>query len=251
MNAGDHFSRQAVDYAQYRPQYPAVLFENLARLCPSTGLAWDCGCGNGQASTGLLPWFSSIIATDISKQQIRHAHLHDRIDYRVASAERSGIDPQSVDLVLVAQALHWFNSAAFYREAERVLKPGGLLAALCYQLPRITAAIDDIVDTFHDATLADYWPPQRHHVNEAYRNIPFPLQRVSFPALAMEQQWTLEQFLGYLRSWSAVARFAQKNLHDPVESMRIRIAAHWIDGRATMRIRWPLTVLAGRFAADG
>ncbi|TXH78069.1 MAG: class I SAM-dependent methyltransferase, partial [Thiothrix sp.] len=118
----DHFSNVAKTYANYRPQYPAELYTWLANISPSTESVWDCACGTGQASLGLAEHFQQVIATDASAQQIAVAEPHPKIEWRVASAEASGLADHSVDLITVAQALHWFDLEQFYAEAQRVLK---------------------------------------------------------------------------------------------------------------------------------
>src|SRR4029434_10568246 len=130
----DHFSAHATDYAKFRPDYPAPVFDYLATVTPRHELAWDCGTGNGQATVGLAAKFAKVIATDASAQQIENAQPHDRVSYRVAPAEASGIELASVDLILVAQALHWFDLDRFFAEAKRVLRNDGMLGATTYNL---------------------------------------------------------------------------------------------------------------------
>jgi hypothetical protein len=67
----DHFSKQAEDYAKFRPRYPHELFEYLGTLAPSRQLAWDCGTGNEQAAIALAAVFDHGIATDASEKQTR------------------------------------------------------------------------------------------------------------------------------------------------------------------------------------
>ncbi len=126
---GDHFSGIAAQYAQARPHYPAALFDWLAAHCAKRTLAWDCGAGNGQASVALAAYFEQVHATDISAAQLAEAPAHPRIHYRVAPADASALPSHTADLITVAQALHWFDLDAFYAEARRVLRPGGLIAA--------------------------------------------------------------------------------------------------------------------------
>ena len=102
----DHFSGHAADYAKFRPNYPPKLFDYLASISQERELAWDCATGSGQAAVGLAEHFAKVIATDASAQQIESAQRHPGISYRVAPSEASGIEPGSVDLILVAQALH-------------------------------------------------------------------------------------------------------------------------------------------------
>ena len=128
----DHFSKQSADYATFRPRYPQELFDYLGTIAPSRQLAWECGTGNGQAAVGLTSVFDRVIATDASERQISNAQAHERVEYRVAPAENSGLESRTVDLIMVAQALHWFDLDRFYAEVQRVLKPNGVLAASAY-----------------------------------------------------------------------------------------------------------------------
>jgi len=89
MSFKDHFSKQAADYARFRPRYPREMFEYLGRIAPSRALAWDCATGNGQAAVGLAAVFERVIATDASEKQIANAEPHERVEYRVAPAEES------------------------------------------------------------------------------------------------------------------------------------------------------------------
>jgi len=167
----DHFSTQSSDYVRYRPLYPAVLYDYLASLTPEHDRAWDVGTGNGQAALGLTQHFRSIIATDPSEQQIALATPHDRVTYRVARAEDSGLEDQSIDLITVALAVHWFDLDWFYAEARRMLKPKGVLAVWCYNLTEITPEVDDVMKSYYHDVLGKFWPPQIRWVEEHYRTV--------------------------------------------------------------------------------
>lgn len=162
MEFPDHFSKQANDYARYRPFYPAALHEYLASLTPEHDRAWDVGAGNGQAAIGLARHFRSVVATDPSEQQISLAMPHERVTYRVATAEHSGLDDQSIDLIAVALAVHWFDLDRFYAEVKRMIKPQGVLAVWCYNLTEITPAIDRVMESYYHDVLGEFWPPQIH-----------------------------------------------------------------------------------------
>jgi ubiquinone/menaquinone biosynthesis C-methylase UbiE len=115
----DHFSQQAAQYAAYRPRYPRALFEFVAGLTARHGAVLDCGTGSGQAAIGMTDYFDRVIATDPSEEQIRNGARHPQIEFRVARAEASGLPDGSVNLVTAAQALHWFDTVAFFAEAKR------------------------------------------------------------------------------------------------------------------------------------
>ncbi|HEX6639020.1 MAG TPA: class I SAM-dependent methyltransferase, partial [Steroidobacteraceae bacterium] len=133
------FSTVAREYANFRPGYPREMFAWLSGAAPARHAVWDCGCGSGQASTALADFFDEVFATDVAPEQISAAKAHPRVQYSVAPAEKSGLPDASVDLVTVAQALHWFDAEAFYDEARRVARPGALLAAWTYPRPEFVA----------------------------------------------------------------------------------------------------------------
>ncbi len=194
----DHFSGFASRYADFRPHYPAELFDYLATLVPRHSLVWDCAAGNGQATYDLAERFDKVIATDASKEQIASARPHPRIEYRVAPAERSGLPEKSVGLITVAQAVHWFDLERFYAEARRVLSPGAVLAVWAYGVNEVEGdAVNQLVQDFYANTVGPYWPPERKLVEDGYRTIPFLFAEITAPAVRMEMRWTLEQLLGY------------------------------------------------------
>jgi SAM-dependent methyltransferase len=126
MSFKDHFSTQAADYARFRPRYPREMFKYLGTVARSRALAWDCATGNGQAAVQLTEVFDRIIATDASEKQIANAEPHERVGISGRVGEESGLESGTIDLIMVAQALHWFDLDRFYAEVERLLKPRGV-----------------------------------------------------------------------------------------------------------------------------
>lgn len=243
----DHFSGHAAAYAQYRPPYPPALFEFLADLAPGRGLAWDAATGNGQAATGLAPFFDRVVASDASRRQIGEATGGPGLVYVVMPSEETALAAGSVDLVTVGQALHWFDLGRFYGEVRRVARPAGRVAAWCYGLFEPAPEVERVFRRFYD-TVKTFWPPERRWIDEAYRTLPFPFERLAAPAFEMTVEWNLDELLGYLRTWSAVRRFAARHGHDPVDEVAFGLAAGWGPGRR--RVRWPLHLLAGRVDTD-
>jgi SAM-dependent methyltransferase len=222
----DHFSKQAADYAKFRPRYPHEMFEYLGSLAPRRQLAWDCGTGNGQAAVGLATVFDRVIATDASEKQIANAQPHERVEYHVAPAENSGIQSGTVDLSMVAQALHWFDLDRFYAEAQRVLKPDGVLAASAYNLLHINPAIDEVVNRYYYEVVGPFWPPERKLI-EKFEELPFPFSEIQAPSFEMIGQWNPEHLVGYLRSWSATQRFTAAKGADPLEQITDELRGAW------------------------
>ena len=246
MNFKDYFSKQASEYTRYRPHYPAAIFEYLAEITVDHQLAWDCATGSGQAALGLVNYFEKIVATDASDKQIANATAHDRITYMVAPAEKTEIESDSVDLIVVAQALHWFDLDKFYAEVRRVSKSGGVLAAWSYSLLRINSAIDKLVEKFYTEVIGPFWPAERKFVDDKYQSIIFPFQEFSTPSFKMEVRWDLSQLIGYLKTWSAVQRFKEKHKTDPVEVFAQDLNREWGRPEKEKQIQWPINMRVGR-----
>lgn len=241
----DHFSTGSADYAANRPDYPPELGAFLAAHTPGHDLALDCGCGSGQLSLLLAEHFARIVATDASAQQIAAARPHPRIAYRVAPAEASGLAPESADLIAAAQAAHWFDLSAFYAEAWRVARPGALVALVSYGVMHVAGDAEPLVQEFYWRTIGPYWPPERRHVEEGYRSLPFPFAEITPPDLAIERAWTRDQFLGYVATWSAVREAETAVGRGPLDAFAALLAKCWPDGERR-QVRWPLAVRAGR-----
>jgi SAM-dependent methyltransferase len=250
MSFKDHFSKQATDYAKFRPRYPHQVFEYLGSLAPSRKLAWDCGTGNGQAAVGLAFVFDHVIATDASEKQISNAQPHRHIEYRVVQAENSGIKSATVDLLMVAQALHWFDLDRFYPEARRVLRPNGVLAASAYNLLHIEKAIDEVVNRYYHEVVGPFWPPERKLV-EQFADLPFPFHKVDAPKFEMTAQWNLDHLLGYLQTWSSTQRFIAAKGSDPLEQITDDLRSTWGKPGQTRTVTWPLIIHIGRKPSNG
>jgi SAM-dependent methyltransferase len=246
MPSSDHFSQQSDAYKEFRPTYPAEVFDWLVQAAPARKLAWGCGCGNGQATRDLAKRFERVIGTDISEKQLQLAERLENASYRLESAEKSSIESGTVDLIFVAQALHWFRFSEFYAEVRRVSKPGALFAAVVYhKMKDVSPSLRSVLRELDSNRIGPYWPEGRKHTEEDYRSIPFPFEKLAAPKFSLINQWDLAQFLGYAQSWSAVARFKAATGTDPIEEYLPRFQEAWGDTTVRRTIEWPLTLLAG------
>lgn len=246
MSFKDHFSTQSAIYRAARPRYAPELFVWLAAQAPSRTLAWDAGCGTGQASLGLAAHFARVIATDPSAAQIAEAEAAPNLEYRVERAERSTLADASADLVTVAQALHWFELDAFHAEVRRVLRPGGIIAEWTYADCHVTPAVDAAKRTLYVDLLDSYWPPERRLVETGYAELAFPFARLDAPGFELVAHWDLAAFLAYLRSWSATQRYIAANGRDPVGELAEHFATAWGDAAEIRPVRWDLALRVGR-----
>ena len=251
MEFKDHFSSHAADYAKYRPSYPASLFAYLFSISRHRDRAWDCGTGNGQAAVELLRGFREVIATDPSREQIAQALEPDRVTYRVAPAERSDLPDNSVDLITVAQAFHWFDFETFYKEVKRVAKKSANIAIFGYGLNTIDAKLDPVIADFYSKEIGKFWPPERKYLDEGYRTIPFPFREIPAPPFKMATRWNLSEFLGYLMTWSAVQRAIKDTGKNPLEANFDRFRTAWGPAEKKKTITWPLFVRIGQVSDPG
>jgi ubiquinone/menaquinone biosynthesis C-methylase UbiE len=245
----DHFSICADVYSRARPGYPDALFKYLAAWAPARECAWDCGTGSGQAALGLAEHFDRVEATDASPEQIRQARSHERIRFRVAVAESSGLPDQSCDLVSIAQAIHWFDLQRFYAEARRVLRPRGVIAAYGYTEFYIRSDIDAVVRETLLEPLAGFCPPENRVLWSGYNMADFPFSELPKPILlAMYVDWTVQQLLDYSLSWSGTQRRIAKLGNDFLTVARHRLCEVWGDADRPRPVVLPLTVRIGRVA---
>lgn len=240
----DHFSAHSEDYARYRPTYPSAMFSWIAARAPATQRAWDCACGSGQASVQLARHFGEVIATDASARQIGAAIGPANVRFAVAGAVHSGLGDDSVDAVCVAQALHWFDAGAFYGEAQRVARPGAILAVWMYGLPTI-AGQSLLADFYHD-TVGSFWPAERARIDNGYADVRLPGSELKVPAWRMTAHWPLAHLLGYVGSWSAVRRYRAATGADPLKVLSATLTARWGDPEVKREVCWPLVVRATR-----
>ncbi|MHC9085586.1 class I SAM-dependent methyltransferase [Luteimonas sp. RIT-PG2_3] len=243
QNFPDHFSSVAAAYAESRPEYPPSLFAWIGSRLQHRHLAWEAGCGSGQASRGLAVHVDRVHASDPSAAQIAQAHAPDNVHFIVETAEACSLGDASADLVFVAQALHWFDRDAFFGECERVLRPGGLLVACGYQDLVPPDVIDAPFDAFR-AQIAPYWPEQRAWIDAAYAGFDWPFAAVAVPQFTMRAQWPLARLLGYLSSFSASQRCREITGVDAVAAHAEAIAAAWGPAETVRELHWPLFVHA-------
>ncbi|GAC1605178.1 MAG: class I SAM-dependent methyltransferase [Hymenobacter sp.] len=242
----DRFSAQAANYARYRIDYPAALYDWLLPQVASRERAWDCATGNGQVAAVLAEEFVRVDATDLSEKQLAQAIRRPNVHYQPARAEQTPFPAQRFDLITVAQAVHWFDHAAYHAEVRRVARPGALLAEWGYSFCRTdNAALNAALDRFHNETSAPYWDANRQHITEEYARIPFPFAAVQRARFAERRQWTVADMLGYLGTWSAAANYArQHGGADLIALVADELTRLWGPGRR--EITFPVFVRAGR-----
>ncbi|MGB6039752.1 MAG: class I SAM-dependent methyltransferase [Gordonia sp. (in: high G+C Gram-positive bacteria)] len=232
------------DYAAHRPTYPTGLVDALLAVVPTTDLAVDVGCGTGQLTAMLSSAFDTVIGLDPSEDQIRHAQPAANIDYRVGTAERLDVEDSAASLITVAQAAHWFDLPAFYREVRRIAAADAIIALITYGVVVLDDDLTARFSRFYRDEIGPYWPPERCHVDNAYADLDFPFPRIEAPSVVIERSWTLADFVGYLNTWSAVRRAREAGVTDLVDRLATDLQPQW--GAQRRPVRWPVTILLGQ-----
>lgn len=235
----DRFSDRAKAYALFRPTYPVELYEFILKHTSGRQKAWDVGAGNGQVACRLAANFESVLATDVSQTQLQEASQAPNITYVQASASHCPAADQTIDLITIGQALHWFPLAEFFDEVERVARPGAVLAAWGYSLCSVSEEVDRLLKDFYRNTVGPFWDAERKWVDEHYQTMPFPnrWRERPAPALSISFQWTLDQFAGYLSTWSAVRNYLHAEKFDPVAPLIQKLSPIW---QGTNAVHFPL-----------
>jgi SAM-dependent methyltransferase len=244
--ARNWFDQGGRAYARFRPEYPRQLAAFLASAAPDCRLAVDVGCGNGQLTQLLAPYFEKVVGLDPSADQIANAVPNERIDYRCAPAEQLPVPDASASLITAAQAAHWFDLPAFYREVRRIAVPGAVLALVSYGVLKLEPLLDERFRKFYWEEIGPYWPPERKLVDTGYATLAFPFDELAPPALDIRVDWHLSEFLGYVLTWSAVRSAREAGKEGLIMAFANDIAALWGDPNGKRPVSWPINMRIGR-----
>lgn len=240
----DNFSKQAVDYSKFRPQYPDEMIEYIISFVNNKSTALDLATGNGQVAHKLSAYFKKVFATDISQKQLDNAIQADNIMYSKESAEKTSFENRQFDLIVVAQAVHWFDFDSFYKEIYRILKPEGIFAVMGYGLFSTNPDSDKILRTFYYDIVGSYWDAERKYLDENYETIPFPFEEIPAQKFQNEFTWSFEILIGYLQTWSSVQHYISKKNQNPIDMIYDELKASW--QKNDKKVKFPLLLRIGK-----
>jgi len=240
----DNFSIQSDDYARYRPTYPDALFDFINSVCKNKNHAWDCGTGNGQIAIELSKQFEHVFATDISIEQIKNAQQANNITYSIQASESTNFNQNFFDLIIVAQAVHWFDFDNFYAEVRRTSKDNAIICLVGYNRVKVSTEIDAIISEFYHHIIGKYWDEERKYIDENYTNIPFPFKEIEVPELKNILDWNFEHFIGYLNTWSSVKHFIRANKFNPVDMLKEELNQYWKENEIK-QVQFPIFMRIG------
>lgn len=244
MNFKDYYSKQAAEYSKYRPTYPKELFKFLNSIVTDHNLALDCATGNGQAAIGLSEYFEKVIAIDASEAQIQNSFSSPKIEYRVAKAEETKLEPNSVDLVTIATAIHWVDLKLFYDEVNRILKEDGLIAIWTYGTEnKINPDIDKVLNSFSKNVLHVHWDRGIEQVWN-FEELEFPFQKFDSPEFEITKEWSCEEFMKFIYTWSSVHRYIEVHNENPVKFLKEDLKKIW--GNQKREVKWKIKMKVGK-----
>jgi len=241
----DYFSGNATGYSQFRPSYPEEMIQQIISMLKDNKRALDVATGNGQLAVKLADYFKKVYATDISENQLKQAPQISNVRYKNMPAEHTDFENGKFDLITVAQAIHWFDFDAFYKEVYRILKPDGILAVLGYGFFSTNPDSDKILVRLYEEIVGPYWYPERRYLTEGYQTIPFPLEEVMYKKFTQSYTWTFEQLIGYLETWSATANYKKANNNEnPIALVYEELKASWEQG--DKKVTFPMFLRIGK-----
>lgn len=247
MSFKDHFSSISKDYAKFRPTYPAALYQFIIDHVSNRNHAWDCATGNGQAAIKLAEYFNKVSATDASASQLESAIVNEKVTYKVALAESSGLRDNSTDLITVAQALHWFDFDKFYSEVNRVASKNSVFATWSYGLFKFNIpTLDKLINEFYNDIIGPYWPPERIYTDNQYLTIPFPFEEIASPTFQMKISYSLQDVINYLGTWSAVKNYRKDVAEDPLPVLFGKLQGHWATASLPKQVHTPIYLRIGK-----
>ncbi|XP_078100103.1 putative methyltransferase DDB_G0268948 [Sander vitreus] len=225
----------AAAYLQYRIAPDELISRIMSYMEKKTSsqfnLAVDVGCGSGQGTILLAPYFTKVVGTDVSPAQLEMALANSsppNVSYRECPAEVLPFASGEVDLVTAIAAAHWFDHKRFLLEADRVLRPGGCLALVSYTMDFeleyggvSNTALNDICEEYYDALR----PFRNSYIGTSSVKIYSDLfDSCSYPdkewneCLRVKRILPLSGYIGMVETFSTYQALLQK---DPAEAKRL------------------------------
>jgi SAM-dependent methyltransferase len=236
-------SFNAASYAAFRPSYPPSLYSTVLRFHHGQkSLLVDLGCGTGVVPRYMSQEFKHVIGIDPSSGMIKKAedlspnNQYSNVDYQVASAESLPfLEDESADMVVAAQAAHWFDYPKLFPELKRVLRKHGTIGFWGYKdhvYCGYPAASKIMLEYCYgpdpSRQLGPFWEPGRLIIANKLRPIKPPevdfedIQRTEYEpdargrgmgqgTLFMEKEMTISQSMEYIRTFSSFHEWEKKN----------------------------------------
>ena len=246
------FTGRAGNYDRFRPDYPAELFQWLKAatgLGPGARVA-DMGSGTGLFTELLLKEGFAVVAVEPNPDMRAQAEARlgtvAGFTSSAGSAEHTGLDDRSIDLITAAQAFHWFSPAAVRPEFGRILKPGGH-AVLVWNIQR-----DDKPFLSEYKALKEKYSEAMNHTHranlESIRDF-FAPAIVNFQTFPHAHAFDRESLRGYLLSFSTTPLSGDARFDAMMQELDALFARHQQDG--VVQMEYETKVYLAQISSDG
>lgn len=250
----ERFTGRVESYRRYRPGYPSAIVDLLRREC---GLGSDSVIADIAAGTGLLTellvaaGFSVTAVEPNDEMRAACATLqpqYSKLTVAPGTAEETGLPSRSVDLITVAQAMHWFDLSRTRTEFARILIPGGWCAVL-YNNRRLGG------DPFHLGYErlvlefgVDYGAVKQQHVGRKRLAEFFSPSPMACATIPNTRPLTLEELFGLVLSASYMPQPGHSRFDQMRAAIRQLFAETESEGAVTMH--YDCLVCWGRFTVS-
>ena len=246
------FSSRVENYIKYRPSYPPEVMTLLTDMCGLTRetLVADIGAGTGMLTEQFLKRGNIVYAIEPNEAMRSAArillHGYPRFQGRAGRAGATTLPSQSVDLVTVAQAFHWFDRERARREFIRILKPGGWVALMWNDRRTTTTPFLVAYEEFLRTHVTDYTSVDHKKMNaESVRDF-FGAREVGCQSFDNQQVFDLAGLRGRALSSSYVPEEKDPRCKLMLAQLDQLFAAHAVAGRVTFE--YDTTVYYGQLS---
>ncbi len=244
LPTASRFSNRAADYRRYRPDYPARAIDAILQGLgdPARREAADVGAGTGISARMLAERGLRVQAIEPNAAMRSAAEPHPRVEFREGTAEATALPASSVDLVLSAQAFHWFRVPEAVAEFHRILRPSGKLALMWNERDRDDPPTLRYIEAVHEVN--------GEHPAETRTLEPEVLTAAGLfgpPTLELfehHQDLELEGIVGLAASASYVTRDGPQ--FERLRELLLRRLAEHRDARGLVRLKYRTSVHIAR-----
>jgi len=254
-NPTERFTGRVESYRRYRPGYPAEVADLLRRDCGlrSDAVVADIAAGTGLFSEVLLAAGFAVVAVEPNAEmRAACAELkreHAKLSVAAGTAEATGLDDGSVDLITVAQAMHWFDLAKTRTEFARILRPGGACAVIHNNRHLGGDAFHDGYEQLMREFGVDYLSVKEQQVGRKLLAEFFSPSAMKCATLANAQPLTPQALEGRILSSSYIPQPGHPRFEAMRAAIRRLFAEHQSGGVVT--IRYDCVVCYGCLAVRG
>jgi SAM-dependent methyltransferase len=243
------FGDRAENYAKYRPGYPDEMLAYLGTLIPPGAIVADIGSGTGILTRELLDHGYEVHAVEPNEPMRQEADRalsgHPGFHSVNGTAESTGLEARSIDLVTCAQAFHWFDPEKTTVEFRRILKAGGLTALIWNEREEQASDVGREYDDLLQRMVPDYKRANHRRIQADEIGRFFAPGDVRLVTFRNYQMLDREGFRGRLLSSSYVPNVGQPGHDEIVEAANRIFVKHAVDGQ--VRIEYETKVYLGRW----